>query len=161
MVACIMTKCPLCDSSFIIFDLARGEYYCGKCGYVVEQEQVIDRYSLVIAQRDYENAGFVIRKAIDEDYEESIRDIRRIAANLGLHSHIIREAEAIFSELRGKGLIQYRHVSRESLTPVCLLVAARKFNYDLSFEDVYTYANEEPDKIRSTYFKYCLYFYSQ
>ncbi|MCD6183647.1 MAG: hypothetical protein J7K01_05040 [Thermovirga sp.] len=73
-----MTKCPLCGSVSIIFDPARGEYYCGKCGYIIEQEQVIDEYSLALAQMDYENANFELRKARDDNY--AISEMRRIAA---------------------------------------------------------------------------------
>ncbi|WP_456326599.1 TFIIB-type zinc ribbon-containing protein [Palaeococcus sp. (in: euryarchaeotes)] len=148
-----MTKCPLCGSVSIIFDPARGEYYCGKCGYVIEQEQVIDEYSLALAQMDYENAKFELRKARDDNYNYAISEIRRIAANLRLPSYVIREAEAVFSKLKSKGDIQYRHISIEALAPACLLFAAYEFDYDLSFEDVYAFAKEDPHRIKLVYFK--------
>lgn len=148
-----MTKCPLCGSVSIIFDPARGEYYCGKCGYVIEQEQVINNRLLEQTKRDIENANFELRKARDDNYNYAISEIRRIAANLRLPSYVVREAEAVFSKLKSKGHIQYRHISIEALAPACLLFAAREFYYDLAFEDVYKLAKEEPDKIKSAFFK--------
>jgi len=127
-----MAKCPLCGSTSIIFDPARGEYYCSICGCVIEQEEVIDHRSLIQAKRDIENAKFELRKARDDNYNYAISEIRRIAANLGLPSYMVREAEAVFSKLKSKGYIQYRHISIEALAPACLLFAAYEFDYDLS-----------------------------
>jgi len=148
-----MVKCPLCGSSSIIFDPARGEYYCSKCGCVVEQEEVTDHHSLIQAKRDIENAKFELRKARDDNYNYAIAEIRRIAANLKLSSYIVREAEAVFSKLKGKGYIGHKYNTIEALAPACLLFAAYEFNYDLAFEDVYKLAKEEPDKIKSAFFK--------
>ena len=39
-----MIKCPVCDSEDIRYDSRRGEYYCGSCGYVIDDmEQVVGR----------------------------------------------------------------------------------------------------------------------
>ena len=148
-----MYKCPLCGSSFILYDEKRGEYYCGKCGYVIEQEQVINKQLLKQAKRDIENTKFELRKAKDDNYNYAIAEIRRIATNLNLPSYIIREAEAVFFKLKSKGYIGHKYNTIEVLAPACLLFAAYEFNYDLAFEDIYKLAKEEPDKIRSAYFK--------
>jgi len=127
-----MAKCPLCGSTSIIFDPTRGEYYCSICGYVIEQEEVIDHHSLIQAKRDIENAKFEWTSAKDDIKNYTIAEIRRIAANLSLPSYIIKEAEVVFSKLKSKGYIQYRHISIEALAPACLLFAAYEFDYDLS-----------------------------
>ena len=148
-----MAKCPLCGSTSIIFDPARGEYYCSVCGYVIEQEEVIDHRSLIQAKRDIENAKFEWTSAKDDIKNYAIAEIRRIAANLKLPSYIVREAEAVFFKLKNKGYIGHKYNTIEALAPACLLFAAYEFDYDLSFEEIYKLAKEEPDKIKSAFFK--------
>jgi len=148
-----MAKCPLCGSTFIIFDPARGEYYCSVCGCVVEQEEVIDHHSLIQAKRDIENAKFEWTSYKDDIKNYAIAEIRRIAANLSLPSYIVKEAEAVFSKLKSKGYIGHKYNTTEALAPACLLFAAYEFDYDLAFEDIYKFAKEEPDKIKSAFFK--------
>lgn len=148
-----MDECPLCGSSSIFYDPARSEYYCSKCGCVIDYDQVFDYHELIQAKRDIENARFELRKAKDDNYNYAISEIRRIATNLDLPSYIVREAEVVYFKLKKKGYIGHNYNTIEALASACLLFSAYEFNYDLAFEDVCNISKEEPDKIRSMYLK--------
>ena len=148
-----MVKCPLCGSSFILYDPERGEYYCGKCGYVIEQEQVINKRVLKQAKRDIKNAKFEWVSYKDDNYNYTIAEIRRIAANLNLPSYVVKEAEYIFRKVYTSNFHRRKNISAEALAPAVILIASEKYNQAVDFSILCIYAKEQPDIIRNAYLK--------
>ena len=148
-----MAKCPLCGSTSIIFDPARGEYYCSICGYVIEQEEVIDHRSLIQAKRDIENAKFEWVSYKDDIKNYTLSEIRRIAANLKLPSYVVREAEHIYYIIYNNDFHRKKNISAEALAPAIILIASEKYNRAVDFSVLCKYAKEQPDIIRYAYLK--------
>jgi len=148
-----MAKCPYCGSSSILYDEQRGEYYCSNCGYVIEQEQVIDHYSLITAQRDIENAKFEWTSFADDTKNYTISEIKRIAANLSLPSYVVREAEHMYHIVYNKDLHRRKNISAEALAPAVILLACDVHKQRINFSILCEWSKADPNTIKQAHLK--------
>jgi len=146
-----MVKCPLCSNNKIIYDPARGEYYCSNCGYVidVEEEASINHHEPISS---IITSNFSPSKRLNVIYIE--KDVYRICSQLYLPKYLKEEALNLLFKKVAKIDLTGKHIRLESIAPALILLAAYIHHFsELDLLTLFYYSKAAPNEILNTYHK--------
>lgn len=151
MVKC---QCPLCGSDKLFYDPARGEYYCGECGYVYDYDEVPSRERLAEIKEDISINNLKINSYKEDNTTYAVNEIYRLSSWLRMPKHMVREAINIYINMIYKNNLHRKlNIPIEDIIPALIILIYKKYSLNCNYDVLFKYAKSDPNAILSAYYK--------
>lgn len=152
-------KCPLCESKRIRFKSNTNEFYCKKCGYVLQDSVYhIERRYNKQAEKIYVNPkkkkiAVIINSMLQTNLEKKMKPFQRELKRLKLTSSMERDVLYLCRKAIERKLTLGK--KRETLLAALIYASAKRNDIPITISELEKKLNVDRKKILRTYKKIC------